>query len=388
MNKFTKGLAASAITAAMVMPLTASATNGILPLGNGMVAHGFGGAGIANAGDAMAGVDNPALIARTGNQWEIGASLFSPRRAANIGGGYVDSDTNYFVIPQGAFVGNINSKWDWAVLVSALGGMNTDYPATLAGESGGFDLSGLIIAPTASFKIAPKHSIGLSVLIGYEMMKTDGIAAFGLGDHSDSATGAGVKIGYAGDMGENTTLGVFYQSVISMSEMSEHCDTADGALAGVKANGGSCALNLPEMYGLGIAHKFNDKVKLVADIMQVNWAGVDVFGYSAAKNGFGWEDQTIFKIGAEFKSSESLAWRIGYNHGKSPIKDESVQVNVLAPAVTEDHFTLGLGQALSKKSDLNYYVAYIPENEQTDSGSGAKIKMWQWAAGIGYNAKF
>ena len=46
MNKFTKGLAASAITAAMVMPLTANATNGILPLGNGMVAHGMGGAGI------------------------------------------------------------------------------------------------------------------------------------------------------------------------------------------------------------------------------------------------------------------------------------------------------------------------------------------------------
>lgn len=388
MNKFTKGIAASAITAAMVLPLTANATNGILPYGNGMVAHGMGGAGIANPGDAMAGVDNPALIARTGNQWEIGASLFSPHRAANLGGGYVDSDNNYFIIPQGAFVGNISSKWDWGVLVSALGGMNTDYPSDLVGESVGFDLSGIIIAPTVSFKIAPKHSIGLSILLGYEMMETDGAAAFGVGDHSDTATGAGIKIGYAGDLGKNTTLGVFYQSEISMSEMSEHCDTADGALAGVKANGGSCALSLPDMYGLGIAHKFNEKVKLVADIVQVNWTSVDVFSYSASQFGFGWQDQTIFKIGAEWKSSETLAWRIGYNHGNSPIKDESVQRNVLAPAVTEDHFSLGLGQSLSKKSDLNYYIAYVPENEQTDSNTGAQIKMWQWAAGIGYNAKF
>ena len=36
----------------------------------------------------------------------------------------------------------------------------------------------LIIAPTAAFKIAPNHSIGVSPLIGYQRFKAEGLQAF------------------------------------------------------------------------------------------------------------------------------------------------------------------------------------------------------------------
>jgi len=398
MNKITKGLAATAVTAAMVMPLAANATNGILPFGNGMVAHGFGGAGIGHGAETMSGVDNPALVSRTSNQWAIGASLFSPIRSGDFGGGYVESDNNYFVIPQGGATFSLGKKWDMGVLLTALGGMNTDYDATeinpgLTGRAG-FDLSGLLVSVPFSYKIEEKHSLAVSILLGYEMMKTQIPAGFfGANpnwDGSDSATGYGFKLGYAGDIAKGVTLGATYQSKIDMAEMSTFCEpTGDSPIfAGIKAAGNDCSLDMPEQFGLGIAWQINNTWKLVSDIMQVNWSSVDVFGLSPAQGGFGWEDQTIFKIGAEVKSSDKLAWRFGYNYGKSPISEEVIGNNLLAPAITEHHISGGLGQKLGKSSELNYYIGYVPEVEIRDPSDTTGAKMWQWAAGIGYNAKF
>jgi len=71
--------------------------------GNGMVAHGFGGAGLSNAGEAMAGYDNPALISQTGDSLSMGFSVFMPDRAWEAGGTEFASDSKMFAIPQVAF---------------------------------------------------------------------------------------------------------------------------------------------------------------------------------------------------------------------------------------------------------------------------------------------
>ncbi len=396
MYKFNKRLVAGAVAAALVMPMAAHATNGILPLGNSMTSHGFGGAGIANGAETMSGVDNPALISRTSEQWGIAASLFMPYRSADFGTGtYVDSAQNYFIIPQGGYIDKINNKFDWGVLAYAMGGMNTDYDAGKinpgwAGDRLGFDLSGFVVAPTASVKLNQDSSLGLSLLLGYESMKTTAPSTHPtLGSNSGSSTGYGFKLGYAGNLGASTTLGVFYQTKIDMGEMADHCSTAKkGALSGVKAAGGDCSLDMPDQYGIGLTQKFGGNVKLVADIMQVNWSNVDVFGYAPAKGGFGWENQTIYKIGAEFKSSESTAWRVGYNYGKSPIPAKNTGQNLLAPAITENHFTFGYGHTMGK-SEINAYFAYIPESKQETSGTpNYRAKMNQYALGVGYNSRF
>jgi long-chain fatty acid transport protein len=399
MSKLTKIMAASAVAAAVAMPLTSHATNGILPLGNGMVAHGFGGAGIAHGAETMSGVDNPALVSRTSNQWAVAGSLFSPLRAGDFGAGYVDSDSNYFIIPQGGVTFNLAKQWDMGVLLTALGGMNTDYPADeifgpTASGSFGFDLSGMILSIPVSYKFGKTASLAIAPLIGYEMMKTSspGAAFAGFDGASDSAIGYGVQVGYVADVGPGWTLGLTYQSKINMGEMDTFCEASPtGIFNGVVQAGGDCSLDLPEIYGVGVVWQVNPKWKIVGDIKQVNWSGVDVFGYDPfTQGGFGWDDQTIFKIGAGYQSSPNLEWRFGLNYGASPIPDDNLAPNLLAPAITTTHITGGLGQKLSNGNELNYYLAYIPENEQTGTGfsTGTKAKMWQWAAGIGYNAHF
>lgn len=379
----------------------AQATNGILPLGNGMTAHGLGGAGIANPADAMSGVDNPALLSETGDQMSLGLSIFSPLRSADLGNGYVDSESNYFPIPMFAWTKKATESMNWGILVTAMGGMNTDYPAKLMGVRAGIDLSGLIIAPTVSYKAANGASIGFSGLLGYEKFETtlpdNPPAPTKSVTKSDSATGTGVKFGVAIPLDEGTRLGAFYQSRIKMGEMSTHCNDADGMLSKAKANGIKCELNLAPMYGAGFKVSVSEGSNIVMDLIHVKWSDVDLF-----RQAFIWKDQNILKVGYERKANDTFTWRIGYNYAHSPVQDEQIVINppfsseptpagVLAPAITEKHFTFGITKKMGAGELVGYY-AYVPEVEQTDTtGPGgvgtARVKMSQHALGIGYNWK-
>ena len=379
MSKLSKNLIGLAVASCLVTPFSAMATNGILPLGNGMVAHGVGGAGMANGAETMSAVDNPALTSKVSNQWSVGASLFNPNRSASVAGKYVESDTKYFIIPQGGWLTNANADIDWGVLVYALGGMNTDYPASLLGSESGADLQGIIIAPTMSHKIGGNSAFGISLLLGYETLETKG--AFG-GNNKDSATGYGFKFGFVSDVSPDTTIGLVYQTEITMDQMDKHCNS--GILSGIKTAGYDCALSLPTQYGVGLKQKLSDQWKLVADILQVQWSSVDVF-----EHGFGWKDQTIFKIGGEYMMSTDMAIRFGFNHGDSPVQNNKVSSNLAAPAVTEDHYTIGFTQKMGSNAELTGYYAYVPENEQKQTGAeNYKIKMNQHALGIGFNKHF
>jgi len=392
MNKLSnRALSTAVLLAGIASPYAANATNGILPFGNGMTAHGLGGAGVANAADAMSAVDNPALLGQVADQMSLGISLFSPLRSADLGGGagYVESDNNYFLIPQFGYTAEIDNKVNWGVLLTALGGMNTNYPAELFGIETEMDLSGLIISPTLSYKSGDDTYIGASLLLGWETLNTTLPNNLGQSiTNEDSATGYGLKMGITSLDSEGNQYGAFYQTRIDMGEMEEHC-SGDGLLATFT---GDCSLNLPPMFGVGVSLKASSTSKIVMDFITVKWTDVEVF-----KDAFFWKDQNILKIGYENKVNSGYTWRIGYNHADSPVQDEFVVLSpagpapgVIAPAVTEDHYAFGFTKKIGKNELVGYY-AYVPENELTDTtglgGGTTKVKMSQHALGIGYNWK-
>ena len=363
-------LRATVLAAALVTG-SAHATNGLLAYGNGMVAHGVGGAGIANAAETMSAMDNPALAASV-TGWGIGASAFNPNRAADVGRGYVDSDSDWFLIPQGSWITSVSDTVNAGVAVNALGGMNTDYPPELFGSRVGVDLAGIIIAPTVAMSVGDTLSVGASLLLGYQQLETEGPGQGGLPrNDDDSATGSGFRIGLSADVAPGTTLGFVAQTEISMDEMDNHCQY-------LFAPASDCALNLPPIYGLGFTQQVGNW-KILADVKQVNWSEVAVINEL-----FGWDDQTVYLLGAEMALSDTMTVRFGYNYGATPIPDDHVQQNILAPAVTERHFTVGFTRKMGG-GELTGYYARIANNEQTQAGTGLpRIKMDQNAFGISY----
>ena len=109
--------------------------------------------------------------------------------------------------------------------------------------------------------------------------------------------------------------------------------------------------------------------------------------------GFGWSDMTILKLGVQYQVNDALAVRAGYSHGNQPISGSQVAFNTLAPAVIEDHWTIGATYRLRDNYELTFWGMYAPE--ETVSGPGVftgnqapEISMKQYEIGVNFGWVF
>ena len=383
---------ALAVAAIFALPASAFATNGILPVGNGMVSQGMGGAGLANAGEAAAGMDNPALISQTGNAIGLGWTIFSPERKVDtsaLGGSVVKSDSTMFAIPQGAVTARIDSDWSWGLMAYAMGGMNTDYPTGPFGSGSAqtVNLQGMILAPTGSYAINPNISVGASLLLGYETFTYHNL--FGMGASGQGTeTGATVKLGVDAKVTQSISVAAEYQPKLSMGQVSSFKQFLGGF--GFTGNAG---LDLPASYGVGAKFAVARNVDILADYIYEDWSGVQLYKF------FGWKSEPVLKIGAEYRPTRKWALRVGYNYGKSPIQGgvpaangamDAAYANYPFPAISQSHITIGAGYKLDRKATLNAYYLYAPAVTETSGNPtpGEKITMSQNSFGVGLNYVF
>lgn len=377
---------AIAAAAGMTFSAGAFATNGIMQAGNGMVAHGLGGAGLSNAAEAMSGYDNPALVSQTGDSVSMGFSVFMPERSWTAGPFESKSDSRMFAIPQVAFTSKINSDLSWGIMVNAMGGMNSDYRVgAMSGDPESVNLQGMMIAPTVSYSLNKDLSLGASLLLGYETLTVRNLFGSGLSDEG-STMAYGVKLGANWQVTDGISIGGMLQPKMSADEFSFF----KNFLVGGFGFNGDAALVLPNQVGVGGKFAVGKDVDIVADLLWYQWSGVDVFEF------FGWDDQVVYKLGVEFRPSDKLALRAGLNYGESPIKGgtilpatsfDAAMANYPFPAISESHVTLGLGYKMDKNMAINAYYLYSPENEETAAGMPFSIKMSQNAFGLGFNYK-
>ncbi len=470
MSTFARTLAAMAVSAALVAP-AAHATNGYFKIGYGTKNRGMAGAGIAFSQDSLAPATNPSGIALVGNRMEGGVELFNPNRygrldATLMGGadtGKVDSGATLFAIPHAGFSFDMR---DFAVGLSmtANGGMSTRYNSNLftdgfapaiPGFAGmlagmnpglaadinnnamalgmnpnnnpslGVNLSQLIIAPTVAKKLNDDHSVGASLLIGYQRFRAYGLGLFqGLSaspgnatnQGDDDAWGAGVRLGWTGQITDNITLGAQYSSKIFMQEFDKY--------AGLFAEQGD--FDIPANFGVGVAIKVTPKTTVAFDVQRIQYSDVasianagptadDFFGalssalmmgsYAGpgqlgtdAGWGFGWDDVTVYKLGINHEYNDRWTFRGGLNYGENPIDDDQNLFNILAPGVVEKHITLGFTYMPNPMNEVSvtYMRALTTKQSYTYQGTGGfapfsydtEIGMDQNALEVSYAFKF
>ena len=400
---------------------SAQATNGYFAHGYGMKSKGMAGAATASSDDAFGGANNPASMVFAGNRLDLGVDLFSPRReTSRAGSGFVDgtveSESNYFLIPELGYNRMINNDLSLGVTVYGNGGMNTNYPAgtptstancaffnpapgpynTLCGNGSlGVDLMQLIVAPTVAFKVAPNHSIGVSPLLGYQRFKAEGLQALGVMNASggnlgyDDSFGYGLRVGYLGKITPTVSIGAAYASKMKFDEF--------GKYAGLFAEQGG--FDIPSNYNVGVAWQIVPAFKLAMDYQRINFSSVNSVGNASdspgalgADNGpgFGWEDVKVWKFGMEYKYSPQMTFRAGLSRSNSPIESSEVTINILAPAVIENHATLGFTHTMASGNELSVAYMHAFKNDvegASDFGGTDKIKMYQNSLGIQYSWK-
>jgi long-chain fatty acid transport protein len=415
--------------AAALASLPALATNGYFPHGYGLKANGMGGASMALAQDSLGGATNPATMVFAGSRVDLGLTVFSPRRDATRSGaqmpslnGTVESDSNWFLIPEGGYNRLVNANLSAGVSVYGNGGMNTDYPAgrfdcgrgpanILCGNTRlGVDLIQLIVAPTVSYKFAERHSVGLSLLLGYQRFKADGLQAFaGMPGFSqapgnvsnvghDSSSGAGLRVGYYGRLTDAVSVGAAYAPRMHMGKFANY--------NGLFAGGGS--FDIPANYSAGVAFMPARDWTVALDWQRIKYSGVPSVANASmpvaplgAPNGpgFGWRDVDVVKLGAAWQMNPQWTLRAGVNHGRNPIGSPDVSFNILAPGVVTTHYTAGFTYALARDSELTAAFMLAPRRSVTGPslmnamfGPGAAgnetIRMREFSVGAGWSRKF
>lgn len=411
-----RSLLAASVTAALSAG-TAFATNGMAAHGYGTVQKAMGGAAVAGSDNAMNMATNPASLSNAGNNWTAGLELFKPERSSVNRGASVTFDGNgddIFPVPEFAYQRSINNRDTFGVAVYGNGGMNTSYdrPIYSFTNNTGLDLAQLLISPSWSRKLSENNSIGVSLNLAYQRFKATGIDNFAvitpsgtannLSDQGyDSSTGAGVTLGWQGKLDDKVTAGIAYRSRTYMSKFGKYKE--------LFAEQGD--LDIPAKLSIGVSMQASPKTTIAMDFDRIFYGDVKSM---ANKNnsatggqlgndngpGFGWDDQTVVKLGIRHQVNPKLALMAGYNHADSPVSPSETAFNVLASATVEDHITLGADWQLSKASNLTVQYMHALENEVKGDGtpgslmngmdptSIADVKMDQNAIGVAYTREF
>jgi len=231
-------------------------------------------------------------------------------------------------------------------------------------------LQSMKFAPSLAFQPKPNLSVGLAMHIDYSTLD--------LQSGGSSGFAFGLQPGIIFKPTDNLSLGLTYTS----AQKVDHKNVADLDGSGTYDD---LTLEAPQQFGFGVAYDFFEAgLLLEADAKWLNWSNAD--GYKD----FDWDDQWVLAIGAQYKATDKLVLRAGYNYGENPVKEHNnfdgqspttVQGKTLPtyyyetmriigfPAIVEHHFTAGFGYKFTDSFSLDLGLMYAVEESIKESGT-------------------
>ena len=360
------------------------ATNGDNLISLGAESRAMGGTGIAMGMGTDSVFRNPAWLADVkGTKAMFGATLFMPEVKAkngNANGQEATSKADTSLIPAVSHAGRVSDTLAYGIGMFGVSGMGADYRnengMTPQENKGLADMRTnfqyMRFVPSIAYK-KENLRVGAGLTLAYGALDMSAVMPT---DPQDMSTykqrGGGMSddFGFGGQLGvgytitPNISVGGYYQTEIA----TEYEDVFDFNMDGVYDD---LKLNQPAEYGVGVGYK-TDKIRASLDVKQIKWSSAD--GYDS----FGWDDQTVYSLGLEYKTASDLAIRAGYSHSNSPLDDGNFKgatvggaqmrpqdvtyFNMMGfPAISEDHYTVGLGYKFSNKIGIDIAYVYAPK---------------------------
>lgn len=363
--------------------------------------------------------------------------------AFSIGAGEFDSSSEWFPIPYVAKNWSLANDRDLTFLFYGRGGMNTDwddanasasfdpdgpgpapvgtFPGPFGAGNAGVDLSQAFLSVSYAGKVSDHLAWGIGPLIAVQAFEARGVGSFAGFTRTFAASGGtvmptaltdnghelsfgwGIMAGAWWRFSDNIGAGLSYQSKLSMSELDDYADL-------FAESGG---FDIPSSLKFGLSFKTSETLRINFDIEHTAFSDADSVGNpmaniagcptaglggtdiesclgGAAGAGFGWDDMTTFKIGAEWQANNDYTWRFGYSYGEQPIQPADVLFNILAPGVMEQHITFGLTKRNPNGGDWSMSLMFAPENSVTgvnmfDPTQTIELKMNQLELEFSYH---
>lgn len=435
MVRFNKGAWLLATAVAMVVaPGAAHATDGYFLNGISIVDKGHAGTGVAEPETPLTIGVNPAGLAEIDPQVEVGVSMFMPRRqfTGSGGPGFTPSGTfksssNYFFLPSAGASWKLDENTAVGVAMFGNGGMNTHFdnvtnPACASpplpanngiycGGNSGVNLIQAFVSAGIARKLGDNLTVGVAPVFGMQIFHAQGLAAFTYdmmgnpltvdptkltNNGNSTSTGFGVRVGALLKLTPDIKLGFSWQSKMKMSRFKEY--------SGLFADGGK--FDIPSNYTVGISLRPVKMVTFMADYRHIEYQGVPSvsnssltpaqFG-SVGGPGFGWTNVNEYKFGLSVTPNEKLTLRAGASFNNNPVQSRDATLNILAPGVSTQHYTAGIGYKTGERSAFNFAFVYSPDATTTgieitpagpNPGHTIELKMHQFEVGVGWSHKF
>ena len=103
-----------------------------------------------------------------------------------------------------------------------------------------------------------------------------------------------------------------------------------------------------------------------------NPKGSDKSTCMGGKNGagFGWANDIVFKVGAQWDVTSHTTLRAGFNHGSKVLNNNYATENLITPgALIQNLWTAGLTEKLTKKDKVNCVLIFIPRQYITSNNN-------------------
>ena len=417
-----KKLFSAALAAGLVFGVASvsKATNGYYMIATGAKSLGMAGAVVANPQDASTIIQNPAGIAFLRNTtFDVGGAVFSPIRKLN---GH-DSDSKVYMIPSAGFAYNPmgcncgTPHFVFGIGMYGVSGMGVDFSdSNLAGSTGALtkawsNMAMMEMSVGGAYRVNDKLAIGFAPVFVYQSMGLEMNFNFGkpvsamptnqqqmmaqteagkfMGGYVqskapykvslDSATayGVGFDFGIVYKVNDMIQLGLVYKSKRYMQKLKWNT-TPDGGM--IDDDEVKMRLDMPRQVAFGINFRPIEPLRIEADIRWINYKDVmdevDIDGMRTIDQktmkfvkqdtwNFHWKNQWVFAIGAEYQATKALTLRAGFNYAKSPIDDDDLNANVVAPAIVETHVTVGASYEFTKNLELSVAYAHAFEHKQS-----------------------
>ena len=368
---------------------------------------------VKKAGQMAYGVG---MFAQGGMGTEYAADTFmgagtGQEARSEVGVGRLMAPFAYSVNSQLNIGGSIDYVWGGLdmMMPMAMGPFGTaGQPGTFSDFFGAQVLGEATVSGTfPTSQVTPGTGSGLAGNLGdaYNIMGYDTVA-INFSNSSDftqetSGSGYGAKIGFTYAVNPQLTIGGTYHTKTSMDDW-----TGDASMVMYDTDGpnpdneipGSITVKdfqWPATIGFGMAYTPDSNWLVVADIKVLKWSDVmknfnlvfETGGETADITFYqDWEDQNVVSLGAAYKVDSDLTVRFGANLASNPVPDDFV--HPLFPAIIENHYTAGLGYAISKTSNFDASMVYAPEVSQANSSTTMDISHSQLNWQLMYTKNF
>lgn len=251
-------------------------------------------------------------------------------------------------------------------------------------------------------KVNVHNSLGVAVNLAYQRFAAEGLQNFASANGSidpsrvtntghSNAYGAGVRVGWLGELNRSISVGATFQSRTYTSKFDRY--------RGVFAEQGG--FDAPANVAGGAAVKVHPKVTALFDVERIFYGQVKSIANSDSNQallgsnngpGFGWHDITAIKTGLAYSVTPAFTLRGGYNYSGLPFDRNQTFFNLLAPAVVQHH--LHLGATWTRPSGKEVTLAYVHAFENTvhgvnsippsAGGGNANLHMYQNSIVLGF----